>query len=500
MQFGQQTAFVSSAEMPHGQTTLIDNTPLAEGGPNVGSGACDRFKACSRTHRQKKKENAGRRGKTVPERTCKCPPHAYRGRGAPPPPAAGGRPRRRDRGIARRVTNERFRFYRPRRIRAGSAFRGRAYRVDFALFFLSAAGDARRAFVGGEITAVTVRRPNPVESRDVTLVTFDRSLIVLRHVWPGTESEGSSLVKTITFDWRVAASILITVLLVKNALVNYYLSQTKPQDLCPGEACPKSRIPDVPNRIGDDCRYRSPIRTEPAWKGFKDPSFVQNGTPQNATSRLDVHHTNLVVRTRVGLLNSASRPVSGDDESTISTMSPLGRRAAYRVASARRGTRVGGILSTTSARSDRRGADTCASLQARGARCRQWPAAAAPQEPDQEVVRREALGLGRFDVHLRQRSELTMCSASSSRAPPMFGAPGGMNFQVMVRTSAFLHLSCTSCMFISSLSAPTKFVPLTEYITLGVPLRAMNRRKASIMESDDKDPPVQYVRRVLSGM
>ncbi|GBP52139.1 hypothetical protein EVAR_21270_1 [Eumeta japonica] len=32
-----------------------------------------------------------------------------------------------------------------------------------------------------------------------------------------------------------------------------------------------------------------------------------------------------------------------------------------------------------------------------------WPAAAA-QSADQEVVRREALGLGRFDVHLRQRS------------------------------------------------------------------------------------------------
>ncbi|GBP10606.1 hypothetical protein EVAR_91821_1 [Eumeta japonica] len=147
--------------------------------------------------------------------------------------------------------------------------------------------------------------------------------------------------------------------------------------------------------------------------------------------------------------------------------------------------------STTSARSDRRGADTCASLQARGARCRRVArCGSAAGAPDQEVVRREALGLGRFDVHLRQRSDdasasavgvenffaraLSQCSGQRgfdrshqrSQAPPMFGAPGGMNFQVMVRTSAsFFTSRVPLCMFISSLFAPTKFVPLSEYIT-----------------------------------
>ncbi|GBP93712.1 hypothetical protein EVAR_62364_1 [Eumeta japonica] len=109
------------------------------------------------------------------------------------------------------------------------------------------------------------------------------------------------------------------------------------------------------------------------------------------------------------------------------------------------------ILSTTSARSDRRGADTCASLQARGARCRQRPAAAAPQERPI----RKWLGV-RLSASAGSTStsvnglELTMCSASAagcgellregsslnvaanavlidrtkrSQAPPMFGAP-----------------------------------------------------------------------------
>ncbi|GBP43717.1 hypothetical protein EVAR_29698_1 [Eumeta japonica] len=59
----------------------------------------------------------------------------------------------------------------------------------------------------------------------------------------------------------------------------------------------------------------------------------------------------------------------------------LGRRAAYRVA-APAGTRVGPWSTLSSV-----------------ARC-----GSAAGAPDQEVVRREALGLGRFDVHLRQRS------------------------------------------------------------------------------------------------
>ncbi|GBP66333.1 Zinc finger protein 782 [Eumeta japonica] len=84
----------------------------------------------------------------------------------------------------------------------------------------------------------------------------------------------------------------------------------------------------------------------------------------------DVHHTNWLVRTRRSLILPRGHEYRGDDESTISTMSPSAG-ARHIGSRARRGTRVGSILSTTSARSDRRGADTCASLQARGARCRQ---------------------------------------------------------------------------------------------------------------------------------
>ncbi|GBP09794.1 hypothetical protein EVAR_91732_1 [Eumeta japonica] len=50
----------------------------------------------------------------------------------------------------------------------------------------------------------------------------------------------------------------------------------------------------------------------------------------------------------------------------------------------------------------------------------------------------------------------------------------------MVRTSASFFIF--SCLYVHQFFVPpTKFVPLSEYITLGVPLRAMNRRKASIM-------------------
>ncbi|GBP86348.1 hypothetical protein EVAR_55275_1 [Eumeta japonica] len=132
---------------------------------------------------------------------------------------------------------------------------------------------------------------------------------------------------------------------------------------------------------------------------------------------------------------------------------------------ARRAPESVSILSTTSARSDRRGADTCASLQARGARCRQWPAAAAPQErPIRKWLGvRPSASAGSMSTSVNGL-ELTMCSASSrcgellregslnvaanavlidrtkrSQAPPMFGAPGGMNFRYGADVG-FLHL------------------------------------------------------------
>ncbi|GBP53670.1 hypothetical protein EVAR_36039_1 [Eumeta japonica] len=118
-----------------------------------------------------------------------------------------------------------------------------------------------------------------------------------------------------------------------------------------------------------------------------------------------------------------------------------------------------------------------------------WPLRQRRRSADQEVVRREALGLGRFDVHLRQRSELTMCSASAAGCGELLREGSSLNVAanavLIDRTNAPRRHPCSERG--SSLFAPTKFVPLSEYITLGVPLRAMNRRKASIMESDDKD-------------
>ncbi|GBP47281.1 hypothetical protein EVAR_38045_1 [Eumeta japonica] len=90
----------------------------------------------------------------------------------------------------------------------------------------------------------------------------------------------------------------------------------------------------------------------------------------------------------------------GDDESTISTMSPsAGARGMPRH---RRAAESVSILSTTSARSDRRGADTCASLQARRAHCHQR----GPLRQRAERPIRKWLGVRprprcRSDVHLR---------------------------------------------------------------------------------------------------
>ncbi|GBP08381.1 hypothetical protein EVAR_77093_1 [Eumeta japonica] len=116
----------------------------------------------------------------------------------------------------------------------------------------------------------------------------------------------------------------------------------------------------------------------------------RSGTPQNATSRLDVHHTNLVVRTRGGLLIlPRGHEYRGDDESTISTMSPSAGARHIGVA-APAGTRVGGYSSTTSP-------EVIGEALTRAPVCRpeehvvvKWLAGSAAGAPDQEVVRREA--------------------------------------------------------------------------------------------------------------
>ncbi|GBP73274.1 hypothetical protein EVAR_54768_1 [Eumeta japonica] len=122
-------------------------------------------------------------------------------------------------------------------------------------------------------------------------------------------------------------------------------------------------------------------------------------------------------------------------------------------------------------------------------------------------------GKHRFDVHLRQRSGVDDVSASSSRvwrtssrgsslnvaanavlidrtnapqAPPS-GAPGGMNFKLWCGRRLFLHLLVYLLYVHQFFVCADEIRAVVRIHHSRVPLRAMNRRKASIMESDDKD-------------
>ncbi|XP_035916377.1 uncharacterized protein LOC118514011 [Anopheles stephensi] len=72
-----------------------------------------------------------------------------------------------------------------------------------------------------------------------------------------------------------------------------------------------------------------------------------------------------------------------------------------------------------------------------------------------------------------------------SQAPPKCGAPGGLNVHfVSGRYIAFMiwsELMCFTASF-SSRSAPTKFVPLSDRNSIGVPRRAMKLRMAMMQE------------------
>ncbi|GBP48095.1 hypothetical protein EVAR_74600_1 [Eumeta japonica] len=118
----------------------------------------------------------------------------------------------------------------------------------------------------------------------------------------------------------------------------------------------------------------------------------RSGTPQNATSRPDVHHTNLVVRTRHDVA--------------------LGRRAAYRVA------HTGGAPESV-VFSQPPLPEVIGEALTRAPVCR-------PEEhvvvsgplPQERPIRKwlgVRLGLGRFDVHLRQRSGVDNVLGFSSR-------------------------------------------------------------------------------------
>ena len=69
----------------------------------------------------------------------------------------------------------------------------------------------------------------------------------------------------------------------------------------------------------------------------------------------------------------------------------------------------------------------------------------------------------------------------ASQSPLKWGAAGGINFHFMGRWAVFCLITSWSRLpasFCSSRLAPTKFFPLSEMISDGLPLRATNRRKA----------------------
>ncbi|GBP73370.1 hypothetical protein EVAR_60604_1 [Eumeta japonica] len=98
-------------------------------------------------------------------------------------------------------------------------------------------------------------------------------------------------------------------------------------------------------------------------------------------------------------------------------------RAAYR-SPRRRGV---GNFSTTSARSDRRGADTCASLQARSTLSSKWPAAAQERPIRKWLGVRPSASAGSTSTSVNGL-ELTMCSASAAGCGELLrGAPLSLN-------------------------------------------------------------------------
>ena len=80
-----------------------------------------------------------------------------------------------------------------------------------------------------------------------------------------------------------------------------------------------------------------------------------------------------------------------------------------------------------------------------------------------------------------------------SQSPPKWGAPGGINVQVIPISSAALGIDCFpnflvrfiwSCL--SLFLVPIKFTPLSEYILAGATRLARNRLKAAVQDWEDK--------------
>uniref|UniRef100_A0A8D7ZXE7 (northern house mosquito) hypothetical protein n=1 Tax=Culex pipiens TaxID=7175 RepID=A0A8D7ZXE7_CULPI len=74
---------------------------------------------------------------------------------------------------------------------------------------------------------------------------------------------------------------------------------------------------------------------------------------------------------------------------------------------------------------------------------------------------------------------------AASQSPPKWGAPGGIKCQFIPswEHSCWMCSWCFACLrlcrrSLRSFFAPTKFVPLSEYMSAGFPRRATNRRSA----------------------
>ncbi|GBP95797.1 hypothetical protein EVAR_7518_1 [Eumeta japonica] len=109
--------------------------------------------------------------------------------------------------------------------------------------------------------------------------------------------------------------------------------------------------------------------------------------------------------------------------------------------------------------------------------------------PDQEVVRREAPASAGSTSTSVNGLELTMCSASAAGCGELLREGSSLNVAanavLIDRTKRPRRHPCSERREFFVCADEIRAVVRIHH--LGVPLRAMNRRKASIMESDDKD-------------
>ena len=96
-------------------------------------------------------------------------------------------------------------------------------------------------------------------------------------------------------------------------------------------------------------------------------------------------------------------------------------------------------------------------------------------------------------------SERLIDFMSDSELPSIYGQREGLNLHSMsliVRKFSTFVWSNMLNLSLSSVAAPTKFVPLSDFVIFTWPLLKMKRRSERINESVDK-PPVSYRWRAL---